>query len=354
MDCFWQKISANSDHQVKTGGLQRRHTASQHPSNISRADEAWILSRFLSRECSLASHWTGDGLSDYAQMLVLVSTVDFTDFANCYSGPDGRLNTSLVFTTSIGGQLLVVAKETLIYIYKLEGARLRPLTSLTCPRKVLALSMDVTAGRNAVAALLEGRMGIVCELNCGQAESAESTTGAGSKDTKIGNTSGETHWQRKKKSSYANRGNIGPFLSSTFDSVDVRSNSNKDMLSHMDREHTRNRNWINQSWDLTMRGSPFAQLSNPNSRSKRGIPVDNGTSTVYRHLCSEDDPPRSVAICPQRRCVAFGCFAGIELHWIDALTGHSLSRWFPLTAPSDYLYFLPPRPEFDSAKKLRL
>ncbi|KAL5391354.1 hypothetical protein DPSP01_001228 [Paraphaeosphaeria sporulosa] len=55
-----------------------------------------------------------------------------------------------------------------------------------------------------------------------------------------------------------------------------------------------------------------------------------------------------------RHCVAFGCAAGIELHWIDALTGQSLSRWFPLTAPSDYLHFLAPRPGFDSAKKLRL
>lgn len=49
-----------------------------------------------------------------------------------------------------------------------------------------------------------------------------------------------------------------------------------------------------------------------------------------------------------------GCAAGIELHWIDALTGQSLSRWFPLTAPSDYLHFLAPRPGFESAKKLRL
>ncbi|OBT77879.1 hypothetical protein VF21_03227 [Pseudogymnoascus sp. 05NY08] len=31
-----------------------------------------------------------------------------------------------------------------------------------------------------------------------------------------------------------------------------------------------------------------------------------------------------------------------------------LNRWFPLTAPSDHLYFLPPRTGVDSAKKLRL
>ncbi|KAF2090477.1 hypothetical protein K490DRAFT_4673, partial [Saccharata proteae CBS 121410] len=76
--------------------------------------------------------------------------------------------------------------------------------------------------------------------------------------------------------------------------------------------------------------------------------------TIYRHLCSHDDPPRSVAICPQRRCVAFGCSAGIELHWVDALTGQDLHRWFPLTAPSDFLYFLNPRPGVDSSHKLRI
>lgn len=39
---------------------------------------------------------------------------------------------------------------------------------------------------------------------------------------------------------------------------------------------------------------------------------------------------------------------------MDALTGQDLNRWFPLTAPSDFLYFLPPRRGIDSAKKLRL
>lgn len=45
---------------------------------------------------------------------------------------------------------------------------------------------------------------------------------------------------------------------------------------------------------------------------------------------------------------------GIELHWIDAVTGGNLNRWFPLAAPSDYLFFLPQRPGIDSRRKLRL
>jgi hypothetical protein len=84
------------------------------------------------------------------------------------------------------------------------------------------------------------------------------------------------------------------------------------------------------------------------------MPIENGPRSLYRNLCSDDDPPRSVAICPQRRCVAFGCSSGIELHWVDALTGQDLNRWFPLTAPSDFLFFLPPRKSIDSAKKLKL
>ena len=84
------------------------------------------------------------------------------------------------------------------------------------------------------------------------------------------------------------------------------------------------------------------------------IPIETGPRSIYRALCSNDDPPLSIAICPQRRCVAFGCASGIELHWVDALTGQDLNRWFPLTAPSDYLYFLPARKGIDNAKKLRL
>lgn len=39
---------------------------------------------------------------------------------------------------------------------------------------------------------------------------------------------------------------------------------------------------------------------------------------------------------------------------MDASTGHDLSRWFPLSSPSDYLYFLPPRRGIDTNRKLRL
>ena len=52
------------------------------------------------------------------------------------------------------------------------------------------------------------------------------------------------------------------------------------------------------------------------------------------------------------RCVWYS--SGIEIHWIDALTNQSVARSFPLTAPSDYLSFLPAESHSRSAKKLRL
>lgn len=87
---------------------------------------------------------------------------------------------------------------------------------------------------------------------------------------------------------------------------------------------------------------------------ERSPRAGGGPRSVYRNFCHSDDPPRSVAICPQRNCVAFGCGSGIELHWVDALAGQDLSRWFPLSSPSDFLYFMPARRGLDTAKRLRL
>jgi hypothetical protein len=97
----------------------------------------------------------------------------------------------------------------------------------------------------------------------------------------------------------------------------------------MDDHRQHDRNLVSTTWHLNLNGPPHVRTSPVRSAVGtylRSIPIENGTTTFYRHLCSEDDPPRSVSMCPQRRCVAFGCSAGIELHWIDALTGHTLSR----------------------------
>ncbi|EUC33209.1 hypothetical protein COCCADRAFT_26441 [Bipolaris zeicola 26-R-13] len=78
-------------------------------------------------------------------------------------------------------------------------------------------------------------------------------------------------------------------------------------------------------------------------------------STIYSHLGSEDDPPRSVALCPQGQCVVFGCSEGLDVQWIDSPSGQSLHRWVPSTAPNDHVYVRPRRrPAHDSSNILRI
>ncbi|KAF2206018.1 hypothetical protein GQ43DRAFT_445548 [Delitschia confertaspora ATCC 74209] len=235
----------------------------------------------------------------------------------------------------------------MIYVYKLQGDNLRPLTSVTCPRRVLAMSMDASANRYAIAALLDGRMGIWCNLQLSGDMGEES----GSKRRKSSIPAETASTSTANNTTEESNHGHGPYP--MFESVGVRTNFEAINLEDV-ADH--GRHWINQTWNLMLRGAPKIAENKINAQSAtfQGIPVESGPSTIYRHLCSDDDPPRSVSICPQRRAVAFGCSAGIELHWIDILTGQSLNRWFPLTAPSDFIYFLPQPPGLESAKKLRL
>ena len=64
----------------------------------------------------------------------------------------------------------------MIYIYELESNNLHPLTSMVCPRRVLAMSMDASSRKFAIAALLDGRMGLVCDLHFGHDSNGELST----------------------------------------------------------------------------------------------------------------------------------------------------------------------------------
>jgi hypothetical protein len=337
-----------------------------------RQSEEWMLSRYLARQCALASEWTGNGL-DIMCATSENSQIDFAEFANGHTASTGDQSAGLVFSTSICGRFVLAARDTLIIVYSCWGPSLTPVTSVVCPRRVLSMSMDVSCGHHAVAALLEGRMGMVSELHyicdaehASQAESCSRRSEskpctefrAAAIPSRVGDyyermqSSAQTSCELRRSSPHL----TGRSMDS-FSSIDVRSYQQGLCLRDVDDKRTHDQNLINQSWNLNIHGLPHDhKLSNQeaNESCSHCIPIECGISTFYRHLCSEDDPPRSVAICPQRRCVAFGCSAGIELHWVDALTGQSVSRQFPLTAPSDHLFFLAPRPGFESAKKLRL
>ena len=268
---------------------------------LDKVDLTWLLNKRLATECSLRPGWTGNGLfkspgarseGDYYPTVGLVRTsqTDFSELSNgCTSNCDDESGAGLHFTVSVCNKFLLVTKGCIIYIYSLRanwlhthqsGGHLSPMTIIVCPQRVLSVSMDSSSNRFAVAALLEGRVGIVCDLHQGSSPSEHP---------------------------------LGPRTPS----------------------------------------DPSSQTL-PTFANASCIPIENGPRCIYGNLCTDECPPLSVAICPQRRCVAFGCKGGIELHWVDGLTGQDHVRWFKLHAPSDSLYFLPSRPGLDSGKKLRL
>ncbi len=356
-----------------------------HPENVS---DEWLMSKRLSRECALGPDWAGNGtlrrpdaISEFAKSpFVRISTTDFTEVAVNYPGPN---SCGTIFTASSCGKFLMAANGCLVYVYQLNQSHetkhphksngnsratkpgaLRPVATIICPRQVLACSMDTSSHRYAIAILLDGRMCLVSEisiLNEAHPAACSSRNGQGSPPKRqtigapvlpgdLSRTSelqGTSFLDRiSLNSSCANPERSRapsdiPFVflgiataGATFAPVDQLAFGEGNLKLH------------SSAWRAEKEVSP-----EPKSY---GVPIENGPRSLYYNLCSEDDSPRSVAICPQRRCVAFGCSSGIELHWVDALTGQDLNRWFPLTAPSDFLYFLPPRKSIDSAKKLRL
>ncbi|OMP81405.1 hypothetical protein BK809_0002398 [Diplodia seriata] len=223
------------------------------------------------------------------------------------------------------------------------------------------MSMDASAGRFAIATLLDGRMGFVCDLDLGKRLSK--TSKPLEPGDFVNGSSG--HRMTLKSSIFTSR--LYPrderaaaieqdteHYKPTFDTVNVRSGDMDATLHGISDPVRYTQNLVNQTWNDHITASSL-NLGELTSLSKHNsMPMCNGPRAIYRHLCSQDDPPRSVALCPQRRCVAFGCAGGIELHWVDEQTGHDLHRWFPISSPSDYLFFLNPRPGIDSTHKLRI
>lgn len=368
----------------------------------SRMIDEWVMSKRISRECALGPDWAGNGVSgnDEDNPLPMKSgfvhtcTIDFSEVLVPYQG---NSSAGTIFTVSTCLKFLMAANGCFIYIYELNRSQgpedtsvtrpgsLRPVTSIVCPRRVLACSMDTSSRRYAIAVLLDGRMGLVCDIAL--ARIAPKVASKSDNDDSSHNIFSDRSLaiddpqdaRSSQEPSLLNQ--VSPNMStSNFASVCAISKSHfvldgiattasfitdrhagcSSLGSHIPDSVQSIMPKCQRSLPLTYALDPDSRLNNILSPSQEKVhasncmPIEMGPRSLYRNLCSDDDPPRSVAICPQRCCVAFGCSAGIELHWVDALTGQNLNRWFPLTAPSDYLFFLPPRTSIDSSRKLRL
>lgn len=341
---------------------------------VKNIDEEWVLSKRLATECSLRPDWKGNGLpegnpqddQDRLASLRIASTTDFSELSNGYGrAHDAQHGSAIHCTVSACNKFVLITESCVIYIYSIQdsvrtvhrsGGHLSPLTTVICPHRVLAVSMDTTAQRFAVAALLEGRIGVVCDLSNSTAGSLRPSSPR-ALPTAIRESRGP-HQSPRSSSEHVMTDVTSPHEYAVFQMANDRATARA--IAEATLPEIRGSRATRQSWtsDDPLLTPLTASQSSHGEDIPMGatghMPVANGARSVYHNLCSAEDPPRSVAICSQRRCVAFGCAAGIELHWIDALTGQELNRWFPLTAPSDFLYFLPPRSGVDSAKKLRL
>lgn len=123
-----------------------------------------MYSRYLSRQCALTSEWTGNGF-DTSTAFAEDSNIDLTELSNGHNSLTGNLRGTLVYDVSTCGSFLLIARDALVDVYDLRADPLLLVNRLVCPRRVLCMSMDASSGHHAVALLLEGRMGQVCELS---------------------------------------------------------------------------------------------------------------------------------------------------------------------------------------------
>lgn len=356
--------------------------------------EEWLLSKRLATECLLRPNWGGNGLvsvhdggllSAHSEVrfsrdenlsqhpgprslrgFSLVSEVDFSALGSLESiGGDAQpVPAALQFTTSICGKYLLVTRDRTIYVYSLRNQTCMTqdvkascpvvlASTVDCPNRVLAVSMDTSCGRFAVAALLEERVGLVCCLE---------DLGTG------------TRWPKNDGHAW------DPVSSALWEYQALRSKSGNPLDSYHHpsssptTQPTSPRIISGKGSSSSSSGSRYSTYPPSPSRGSGGgyhasggegrggsstrasnnLP-ETGPYSLYHNLCSPKDPPLSVCICAQRRCVAFGSSGAIELHWVDALSGQGLNRWFPTSSwKAGVLYFFPSERDDERQQRLRV
>lgn len=303
----------------------------------------WRLSKRLATECSLSPGRTGNGFPESVlagnlpanseqnpTSLEVSGILDFTQLSRPEAhSHDGR--SGLRFTVSTCGKFLLLLDSNVIFVYCIRvlvsqtpgyqhGGHIDFLMGIACPHYVVAVSMDTSRNRYTIAALLEDRMGLI--LDVPELSLMARRSGPSSPHSERDTYNVTQAWDPKSSPTAT------PTTSQRLDLPPT----------YTDIYHV----------------SPIAQT--PTYPQPSPLPIQFVPHVMYRNLCSKTSPPLSVAICPHRRCVAFGSSAGIELHWQDAGTGQELSRWMELIGPAEYIHFLPLRAEDeqDVAKKLRL
>lgn len=307
----WMRVSLNKsllEYMLKRAGwwdTWQQDCQTHYPSHSTEDSLVWKMSRRFATECLLSGRKTNTEKRGF----LATSVVDFSRLSNTRRVSKPRKSSShhsasvfkkrelaamSKFNVSSCGNYLLVTTGCTIFVYRLLNRKLArshkvsledmadidiaPVTTIPCSSEVLTAVMDTSTRKFVVAALLRGRIGVICDVNMddGAANNPSDASGKSAPNS---------------------------------DGLTSNGDKNTDSLCN------------------EMRG--FEPVS----------------PQYYYDICSPEDPPRNVSICPGRRCIAFGCGSGIELHWVCESTNQHYRRHFPMTQPSEILHFLPNRPE---------
>lgn len=156
--------------QLRRGGWMRaaQKDLESVPPPVTQSERYLTIERTLRLrldvECSLtAGHISTTksnrrGSSSFYQ----TATIDFTGLRMDQAWSNMPV---LLFNVSTCGRFLLVARDKLIFIYAFRPEQLQPVCKVVCPRRVIAMSMDASYRQHVVAALLEGRTGILADLS---------------------------------------------------------------------------------------------------------------------------------------------------------------------------------------------
>ncbi|RMZ92684.1 hypothetical protein DV736_g116, partial [Chaetothyriales sp. CBS 134916] len=289
----------------------------------------WLMAKRLATTVRMSIDWQGRGTvhsvdnndaSIHGDRLHLVQEIDFRRLLSNHQ-PQRK-----AFTVSTCGKYLLIASGRVIFVYRLARSTnfTETVVKLAADREVLQVSMDTSSGRYAVAALLENRVGILWDLIDDEA-------------VHLGNRHAGEPMTLGMRTVVHSPTAFEP-LSTTSSPLPLRRKiiqENRDVGSHLSSIDQPGIRFCTPESDLdesSSFGARFDQWQTPEQDVESTMPlggppvVRTRISAMYRNLGNPDDAPRSVAICPHRKCVAFGCRIGIELHWVDALTGGDLSR----------------------------
>jgi hypothetical protein len=326
-----------------------------HDHNLS---DEWLMSKRLATATRISPNWRGPWMDRPApEQRSRFSIKEQINFRRLLIGRALKASTPRTFTVSSCGDYVLVTSGHDVFVYRLSSKTgiVSMVVRLAATRDVLKVSMDTSSGRYSIAVLLDNRTGLLWDL-ADEPEPDEAGRRIAEQRMDVGimpdpapnssNASGSTSGSlpQRRKGMVGEAEDDVPFVR-----TDVQNESQSSTASQHGPGSPVAKHLLDQ---IVWCESPEIEEMNPLDDDI--LRIQTQPAAAYRNLGTPEDPPRSVAICPQQKCVAFGCRMGIELHWVDALTGGDLSRWFPLNAPSDHLHFLPHRMGSDSIRKLRL